>query len=70
MKKRLYLKKWVEYLLIMINTSIVCFICSINDFTSILAYILIVSILLIIFALNSIIIKKWGRILIDEEEEN
>lgn len=66
--KKLYLKKWLEKLLITINTCIFCFICCIDDFTSIKAYLLLMITLFTIFYINYRIIKKYGRLLKDDEE--
>ena len=66
--KRLYLKKWLDYTLITINCFIFCFIASINDFESIKAYLLLVLVLGSIFAINYKILKKYSRVLKDDEE--
>lgn len=66
--KRLYLKKWLEKLLIFINTMIFCFIACIDDFTSIKAYLILIIILGSIFYINYKIISKYGRLLKDNEE--
>lgn len=66
--KKLYLKKWLEKTLIFINTLIFCFICCIDDFTSIKAYLLLMITLFTIFYINYRIIKKYGRLLKDDEE--
>lgn len=66
--KRLYLKKWLDYTLIAINTMIFCFIACIDDFTSIKAYLLLILILCSIFYINYKILKKYSRVLKDDEE--
>lgn len=66
--KRLYLKKWLDYTLITINTMIFCFIACIDDFTSIKAYLLLILILGSIFYINCKILKKYSRVLKDDEE--
>lgn len=66
--KRIYLKRWLDYTLIIINCFIFCFIASINDFESIKAYLLLVLILGSIFAINYKILKKYSRVLKDDEE--
>lgn len=66
--KRLYLKKWLDYTLITINTMIFCFIASINDFASIREYLLLILILGSIFYINCKILKKYSRVLKDDEE--
>ena len=66
--KKLYLKKWLEKTLITINCFIFCFICCIDDFTSIKAYLLLIITLFTIFYINYRIIKKYGRLLKDDEE--
>lgn len=66
--KRLYLKKWLDYTLISINTMIFCFIACIDDFTSIKAYLLLILILGSIFYINYKILKKYSRVLKDDEE--
>lgn len=66
--KRSYLKKWLDYTLITINTMIFCFIASINDFTSIKEYLLLILILASIFYINCKILKKYSRLLKDDEE--
>lgn len=67
MKKRLYLKKWLEKTLILINSLIFMFLAMINDF-NFKGFIIIV-VLLIIFSFNGIIISKYGRLLKDDGEE-
>ena len=66
--KRIYLKKWLDYTLISINTMIFCFIACIDDFTSIKAYLLLILILGSIFYINCKILKKYSRALKDDEE--
>ena len=66
--KRLYLKKWLDYTLIGINTMIFCFIACIDDFTSVKAYLLLILILGSIFYINYKILKKYSRVLKDDEE--
>lgn len=66
--KKLYLKKWLDYTLITINCFIFCFIASINDFESIKAYLLLVLILGSIFYINCKILKKYSRVIKDDEE--
>lgn len=67
MKKRLYLKKWLEKTLILINSLIFMFLAMVNDF-NFKGFIILV-ILLIIFSFNGLIISKYGRILKDDGEE-
>lgn len=67
MKKRLYLKKWLEKTLILINSLIFMFLAMINDF-NFKGFIILV-VLLIIFSFNGIIISKYGRLLKDDGEE-
>lgn len=66
--KKIYLKKWLDYTLITINTMIFCFIACIDDFTSIKAYLLLILILGSIFYINYKILKKYSRVLKDVEE--
>ncbi len=66
--KKIYLKKWLDYTLITINTMIFCFIACIDDFTSIKAYLLLILILGSIFYINYKILKKYSRVLKDDEE--
>lgn len=66
--KKIYLKKWLDYTLISINTMIFCFIACIDDFTSIKAYLLLILILGSIFYINYKILKKYSRVLKDDEE--
>ena len=66
--KKIYLKKWLDYTLITINCFIFCFIASINDFASIKEYLLLILILGTIFYINYRILKKYSRILRDNEE--
>lgn len=65
--KKIYLKKWLDYTLIIINCFIFCFVASINDFTSIREYLLLI-LILSIFYINYKILKKYSRILKDDEE--
>lgn len=67
MKKRLYLKKWLEKTLILINSLIFMFLAMVNDF-NFKGFIILV-ILLIIFSFNGLIISKYGRLLKDDGEE-
>lgn len=67
MKKRLYLKKWLEKTLILINSLIFIFLAMINDF-NFKGFIILV-VLLIIFSFNGLIISKYGRLLKDDGEE-
>lgn len=67
--KRIYLKKWLDYTLISINTMIFCFIACIDDFTSIKAYLLLILILGSIFYINYKILKKYSRVLKNIDEE-
>ena len=67
--KKLYLKKWLDYTLITINTMIFCFIACIDDFTSIKAYLLLILILGSIFYINYKILKKYSRVLKNIDEE-
>ena len=67
MKKRLYLKKWPEKTLILINSLIFMFLAMINDF-NFKGFIILVA-LLIIFSFNGLIISKYGRLLKDDDEE-
>lgn len=66
--KKLYLKKRLEKILISINCFIFCLVCCINDFTSIKIYLVLIITLFTIFYINYKIIKKYGRILKDNEE--
>lgn len=67
MKKGLYLKKWLEKTLILINSLIFMFLAMINDF-NFKGFIILV-VLLIIFSFNGLIISKYGRLLKDDGEE-
>lgn len=67
MKKRLYLKKWLEKTLILINSLIFMLLAMINDF-NFKGFIILV-VLLIIFSFNGLIISKYGRLLKDDGEE-
>ena len=67
MKKRLYLKKWLEKTLILINSLIFMFLAMINNF-NFKGFIILV-VLLIIFSFNGLIINKYGRLLKDDGEE-
>lgn len=67
MKKRLYLKKWLEKTLILINSLIFMFLAMINDF-NFKGFIILV-VFLIIFSFNGLIINKYGRLLKDDGEE-
>lgn len=67
MKKRLYLKKWLEKTLILINSLIFTFLAMINNF-NFKGFIILV-VLLIIFSFNGLIISKYGRLLKDDGEE-
>lgn len=67
MKKRLYLKKWLEKTLILINSLIFMFLAMINEF-NFKGFIILV-VLLIIFNFNGLIISKYGRLLKDDGEE-
>lgn len=67
MKKKLYLKKWLEKILILINSLIFMFLAMINDF-NFKGFIILV-VLLIIFSFNGLIISKYGRLLKDDGEE-
>lgn len=67
MKKRLYLKKWLEKTLILINSLIFMFLAMVNDF-NFKGFIILV-VLLIIFTFNGLIISKYGRLLKDDGEE-
>lgn len=67
MKKRLYLKKWLEKTLVLINSLIFMFLAMINDF-NFKGFIILV-VLLIIFSFNGLIISKYGRLLKDDGEE-
>ncbi len=69
-KKKRYFKKWLDYLLIGTNCMIVCIICSINDFTSIVAYLKLVLILGVIFAINTMLLKKYSKTLETLKEED
>lgn len=60
-KKKLYLKKWLEKTLVLINSFIFCFLCMINDF-DFKGFTIILG-LLIVFGFNALIISKYGRIL-------
>lgn len=61
--KKVYLKKWLDYTLIIINCFIFCFITCIDDFTSIKVYILLMLILGSIFYINYKILIKYSKIL-------
>lgn len=61
MKKELYLKKWLEKTLILINSLIFMFLAMINDF-NFKGFIILV-VLLIIFSFNGLIINKYRRLL-------
>ena len=67
MKKRLYLKKWLEKTLILINSLIFIFFVMVDD-CNFKGFIVLV-ILLIVFAFNALIISKYGRLLKDDGEE-
>lgn len=67
MKKRLYLKKWLEKTLILINSLIFMFLAMVNDF-NFKGFIILV-VLLIVFSFNGLIINKYGRLLKDDGEE-
>lgn len=67
MKKRLYLKKWLEKTLILINSLIFMFLAMVNDF-NFKGFIILV-VLLIIFSFNALIISKYGRLLKDDGEK-
>lgn len=67
MKKRLYLKKWLEKTLILINSIILIFLAMVDDF-NFKGFIILV-VLLIIFSFNGLIISKYGRLLKDDGEE-
>ena len=67
MKKRLYLKKWLEKTLILINSLIFMFLAMINDF-NFKGFIILV-VLLTIFGFNCLIISYYGRLLKDDGEE-
>ena len=67
MKKKLYLKKWLEKTLILINSIIFMFLALVNDF-NFKGFIILV-VLLIIFTFNGLIISKYGRLLKDDGEE-
>lgn len=67
MKKRLYLKKWLEKTLILINSMIFMFLAMVNDF-NFKGFIILV-VLLIIFSFNGLMINKYGRLLKDDGEE-
>lgn len=64
--KKIYLKKWLEKTLIIINTLIFCFVCMVNDFT--FEGFLIILGLLVVFGFNALIISKYGRILKELED--
>lgn len=67
MKKKLYLKKWLEKTLILINSLIFMFLAMVNDF-NFKGFIILV-VLLIVFSFNGLIINKYGRLLKDDGEE-
>lgn len=67
MKKRLYLKKWLEKTLVLINSLIFVFFAMVND-CDFRGFVILV-ILLIIFSFNGLIISKYGRLLKDDGEE-
>lgn len=62
-KKRVYLKKWVDYLLLSVNCFLVILLASINDFKNILLYLSITIISIIIISINGIILNKYSKIL-------
>lgn len=66
MEKRLYLKKWLEKTLILINSIILIFLAMVDDF-NFKGFIILV-VLLIVFSFNGLIISKYGRLLKDDEE--
>lgn len=65
--KKTYLKKWLEKLLISINTIIFCFVAMTNDF-NFMGFLIIMA-LLIVFVINALIIEKWGRLLKEDNCE-
>lgn len=67
MKKRLYLKKWLEKTMILINSLIFIFFVMVKD-CDFRGFVILV-ILLIIFSFNGLIISKYGRLLKDDGEE-
>ena len=67
MKKRLYLKKWLEKTLILINSIILIFLAMLEDFD--VNGLIIILILLIVFSFNGLIISRHGRLLKDNGEE-
>ena len=67
MAKKLYLKKWLEKTLILINSIIFIFLAMVNDF-NFKGFIILVA-LLIVFSFNGLIISKYGRLLKDNGEE-
>lgn len=64
--KKIYLKKWLEKILILINAFIFCFLCMVNDF-DFNGFLMILG-LLIVFGFNALIISKYGRILKELED--
>ena len=66
--KKIYLRRWLEKTLITINCFIFCFICCIDDYKSIKDYLLLLLVCGLVFGFNSLIIKKWGRLLKDDTE--
>lgn len=65
-KKRVYLKKWLENTLILINFILIMVIASIVEFTDIKTYLLITIISLIIITINGIILNKYSRLFIEK----
>ena len=61
MRKKRYLKKWVEALLIIINSLLFCIIACINDFTSIKTYLLITTPATAIIFININILLKYSK---------
>ena len=67
MAKKLYLKKWLEKTLILINAFIFMFLAMVNDFN--FKGLIVLVALLIVFSFNGLIISKHGRLLKDNGEE-
>lgn len=59
MQKKRYLKKWCDKLLILINVLIFVILTSLNIIDDILNIILLV----VIFSINAMILKKYSKIL-------
>ena len=67
MERKLYLKKWLEKTLILINAFILIFFTMLEDFND--NGLIILFIMLVVFSFNSLVISKHGRLLKDNGEE-